>query len=111
MENKVELTSMTRVLTKVKKEGYKLDFFVTKDGKLSTMDGKQQFLPEQVRIVNFYRFEGETNPGDMEILYVLDTDTGAQGTISDAYGPYSDSQVEDFMKQVEDLGKDLDRHS
>ncbi|WP_162053181.1 hypothetical protein [Pontibacter pamirensis] len=108
MQNKVELTSLVSVLAQVKKEGYKLDFRVTEDGMLSTMDSKQQFRPDEVRIVNFYRFEGESNPDDMAILYVVDTTSGAKGTISDAYGLYSDEATETFMKQVQDLGKNLD---
>ena len=108
MEDKIELTSLVSVLTKVRNEGYKLDFKVTEDGFLSTMDDKQRFTTDQVQIVNFYRFEGESNPDDMSILYVLETTSGAKGTISDAYGPYSDETVETFMKQVKDYGKNLD---
>ena len=108
MQDKVELTPLITVLAQVKKEGFKLDFKVTEEGKLSTMDDKQQFTADQVQIVNFYRFEGESNPDDMAILYVLETSTGAKGTISDAYGPYSDETIENFMKQVTDLGKNLD---
>lgn len=108
MQNKVELSSLVSVLAQVQKEGYKLDFRITEDGKMITMDGKQQFTPEEVRIVNFYRFEGESNPDDMSILYVVDTTSGAKGTISDAYGLYSDETIESFMRQVQDLGKNLD---
>ncbi|PTX15037.1 hypothetical protein C8N40_109135 [Pontibacter mucosus] len=102
---------MVQVLTRLRKEGYTLDFRVAEEGVLRTIDGKQQFRPEQVQIVNFYRFEGESYPGDMAILYVLETDTGAKGTISDAYGTYADETVEAFMRQVRDLGKDLNKHS
>ncbi|PRY14965.1 hypothetical protein CLV24_103204 [Pontibacter ummariensis] len=109
MENKVELTSLVSALNQLRKEGYKTDFKVTEDGRLSTMDDKETFTPEQVRIVNFYRFEGETNPGDMSILYVLETTNGVKGTISDAYGPYADDNVENFLKKVQDLGKDVDK--
>lgn len=108
MENKVELTPMITVLAKLRKEGCNLDFKVTEDGMLSTMDGKEKFSTEQVRIIDFYRFEGESNPDDMSILYVIETDTGAKGTISDAYGIYSDETIENFMKQIKDLGKDID---
>ncbi|MBC5774771.1 hypothetical protein H8S95_11910 [Pontibacter sp. KCTC 32443] len=111
MEDKEELTTLIKVLAGVRKEGYKLDFTLGADGLLHTMDGKMKFTPDQLRIVNFYRFEGESNPDDMAILYVLETKNGLKGTISDAYGTYSDTAVEAFMKQVEDLGKDLDRHS
>jgi len=108
MEDKVELTAMVTILNQLQKEGYQQDFRVSDDGRLCSMDGKAEYTPEQVRIVNFYRFEGETNPGDEAILYVLETTSGVKGTISDAYGPYADEKVEALMKQVEDLGKQLD---
>ncbi|NDK57496.1 hypothetical protein [Pontibacter fetidus] len=111
MERKEELTSLVKILDRVRKEGYKTDFRIGKDNLLHTMDDEQKFDPEQVQIVNFYRFEGESNPDDMAILYVLETNTGLKGTISDAYGTYADAKVQAFMKQVEDLGKKLDRHS
>jgi len=109
MEDKEELTPLSAVLKDVRKEGYTCDFMVHEDARLQTMDGKQSFSPEQVRIVNFYRFEGESDPDDMAILYVLETNTGLKGTISDAYGTYSDDRVETFMKQVVDLGKNIDK--
>ncbi|MBF9253712.1 hypothetical protein I2I11_10445 [Pontibacter sp. 172403-2] len=109
MEDKVELTSMVTILNQLYKDGYKHNFKVSDDGRLCTLDGQEQFTPEQVRIVNFYRFEGETNPGDEAILYVLETNSGIKGTVSNAYGPYADEKVEAFMKQLEDLGKELDK--
>lgn len=108
MEDKEEMTPMVTVLAQLRNEGYTVDFKVTDNLKLSSMDDKQQFAPEEVQIVNFYRFEGESHPDDMAILYVVETSSGAKGTISDAYGPYSDETVENFMKQVKDLGKNLD---
>lgn len=111
MSDKVELTSLVSVHNKLRKEGYKEDFKVTADGLLSTMDDKKTFRPDEVRIVDFFRFEGQSNPDDMAILYALETSTGLKGTISDSYGPYADENIESFLKQVEDLGKDLDRES
>ena len=110
MQDKEELTTLVNVLAKVRKEGYKLDFTLGDDNLLHTMDSKLKFSPEQLKIVNFYRFEGQSNPDDMAILYVLETNTGEKGTITDAYGTYSDASIEAFMKLVPDMGKDLDRH-
>jgi hypothetical protein len=56
---------------------------------------------EDVNAVNFYRFEGITDPDDMSILYAIETCDGAKGTLMDAYGHYSDEDTGEFMKQVE----------
>jgi hypothetical protein len=109
MQDKVEERSLVNVLNRLRKEGCTIDFKVSKEGKLCTMEDKQTFSPDQLRIVDFYRFEGESNPDDMSILYVIETNNGLKGTISNSYGPYADSKVDDFLKQVEDLGKNLDK--
>ena len=47
MQNKEELTTLTKVLTNVRKEGYKTDFTVGEDGLMHTMDSKLKFGPDQ----------------------------------------------------------------
>ncbi|ARS37005.1 hypothetical protein [Pontibacter actiniarum] len=109
MQDKVEERSLVNVLNRLRKDGFKHDFKVSDDGKLRTMDEKEQYSPEEVRIVDHYRFEGESNPDDMSILYALETKSGLKGTISNSFGPYADEKVDTFLKQVEDLGKNLDK--
>ncbi|MDX5422181.1 MAG: hypothetical protein LPK07_01375 [Hymenobacteraceae bacterium] len=109
MQDKVEERSLVNVLNRLRKEGFKHDFKVSADGTACSVEDNKEFTPEQVRIVDFYRFEGESNPDDMSILYALETDTGLKGTISNSYGPYADENVDTFLKQVEDMGKNLDK--
>jgi hypothetical protein len=54
-----------------------------------------------VKAVNFYRFEGISNPDDMSILYAIETSDGRRGTLVDAYGFYSDDETGEFINQVE----------
>ena len=109
MQEKVRMTSLVTVLEEVKKQGYITNFMVSAPGVLTEMNGNQAFSPAQVQIVDFYRFEHDTNPDDMAILYAIETNDGAKGTISNSYGTYADSNVDAFLKQVEDLGKNLDK--
>ncbi|WP_242926245.1 hypothetical protein [Pontibacter vulgaris] len=109
MQDKVEERSLVNVLNRLKKDGYKTDFKVSGEGRLCNMEDKKEFSPEEVRIVDFYRFEGESDPSDMSILYAIETKSGMKGTISNSYGPYADQKVDSFLKQVEDLGKNLDK--
>ncbi|WP_276496926.1 hypothetical protein [Pontibacter litorisediminis] len=49
---------MASVVGQLRKEEYELGFKVDNGGLLCTMDGKQQFGPEEVQVVNFYSLEG-----------------------------------------------------
>lgn len=108
MQDKEEERSLINVEKKLSADGFTQDFQV-KGGRLCTIstESGKTYGPEQVTIVDFYRFEGESDPDDMSILYALETSDGMRGTISSAYGTYGDSDALNFLKQVEDLGKNL----
>jgi len=38
-------------------------------------------------------------------LYAIETDDGTKGTLTDAFGPYADENVNKFLKNVEDIKK------
>lgn len=101
------MKNLSACLNKMKEEGYREDFKVTAKG-LTLFDTEKQhkvYTPHQVRIVNFYRFEGESDPGDNMILYVMETDDGVKGTLADGYGAYADVNVSKFIVDVEEIQK------
>jgi hypothetical protein len=98
------MNTLTSCVNKVVKDGYTDSFKVTRQGLYSCAKSKY-YTPEEVKVINFYRFEGESDPGDMSIMYVIETTDGVKGTLIDAFGPYSDDNVTAFMKQVEDMEK------
>lgn len=103
-DGKTFMNTLTACVNKVVKDGYTDTFKVTDRGLYSPAK-ERYFAPEEVHVLNFYRFEGESDPADNAIMYVIETDSGLKGTIIDAYGPYSDVNVTSFMKLVEDLNK------
>lgn len=92
-------TPLIERLEELRKEGYKDDFTV-KNGKLVHTGTNDTYTAEEVKIVNYHRFEGISDPDDMAILYIIETSDGHKGTVLDAYGTYSDGDLEDFMKKV-----------
>ena len=102
------MTSLTTVEKKLNGQGYTKDFTV-KEGRLCTLDEQDPntYSPEETTIVDFFRFEGESNPDDMAILYAIETADGTKGTISSAYGTYANEDVDQFILRVESLGKNL----
>lgn len=94
------MTDLVHCLEKLVARGYKDDYKV-KDGKLHCLTSGLSFQQQDIKAVNFYRFEGVTNPDDMEILYAIQTNDGRKGTLVDAYGFYADTELGDFMKTVE----------
>src|SRR5215203_3115139 len=88
------------LMSKLEQHGYTGQFRVENDRLVNLTSGKK-YISADVKAVNFYRFEGISDPDDMSILYAIETTDGAKGTLTDAYGNYSDDDTGAFMKKVE----------
>jgi len=94
------MTDLEKCLNKLESEGYTDQYRVEK-GKLCDVTNNKKYKAKDVKAVNFYRFEGISNPDDMSILYAIETSDGRKGTLVDAYGMYSDDETGEFMNQIE----------
>jgi hypothetical protein len=94
------MNTMSECLNYFNAKGYAEQFKVV-DKKLEAISDKKRYGVDDVEVKNFYRFEGITNPDDMGVLYVIETVDGKKGTLVDAYGVYSDPEVDEFMKGIE----------
>ena len=83
------------------KNGYTTNFKLTDDGLLAVGTGKV-YKPQQLKIVEHFRFEGVSDPDYMDVLYVIETEDGIKGLVIDGFGAYSDAALSEFFKEVED---------
>ncbi len=91
-------------MDKAGRDGYTAQFNVA-DTLLQHADSGKSYQPEQVHVVDFYRFEGVSDPEDNAILYLIETNDGRKGTLADAFGTYADPCVGQFFQQVDDIHK------
>jgi hypothetical protein len=82
------------------------EFRWTKDG--FTVNKQQYYRPGDLQILKTFRFEGESDPSDMEILYIIKANDGTMGYSLDAYGVYSSHENEsgynNFIRQIPEAG-------
>jgi hypothetical protein len=101
---KEDLKTLVACTDKLNKLGFTTQF-QARDNGLISLESENIFFPDEVEIVDFYRFEGESDPEDSAILYAIQTQTGERGTLTDAYGLYNDTKVTEFIKQVDSIRK------
>ncbi|MGJ8592949.1 MAG: hypothetical protein ACSHXF_10395 [Aquaticitalea sp.] len=70
------------------------------DYRLEDVDSKKRYAPEDVTIFKEHRYEGMSDPSDMSLLYVLETNDGGKGTLLANYGPEADTSVHEFMNEI-----------
>ena len=93
------MRDLAQYTNKLMQEGYDKNFKASEEG-LCCIETSKVYSPKEILVVNFYRFEGISDPSDNSILYAIEATDGIKGTLVDAYGAYSDANVEKFMKQV-----------
>jgi hypothetical protein len=102
------MKSLSSVLNKMVLEGYEDDFKISDKG-LKSLKTEKVYTPDEIHITNFFRFEGQSDPNDNTIMYVIETNDGLKGTLVDAYGAYADKKLSEFMTQVEDMNKKINK--
>ncbi|RYY45934.1 MAG: hypothetical protein EOO06_15500, partial [Chitinophagaceae bacterium] len=94
MEQSHVMTTLTSVLERLKMKGYDTEFRWTVDG-FSAGKGTC-FQPSELEIIRVYRFEENTDPSDMCIVYLIRAiNSGLTGYSLDAYGVYSNHDDEE----------------
>lgn len=76
------------------------EHFQVAGNRLRALEGGKVFAANEVVIRGYDRFEGVSDPGDMAIIYAIESMTGTRGTLVDAFGVYSDPLVSAFLDKV-----------
>jgi hypothetical protein len=101
-----KMTTLNQAIDYAVKRGYSENFKMLSGGLTTETEGKF-YAPTDVKIEDFYRFEGDSDPNDSSILYLIETADGKKGLLVDAYGAYADARVSKFVTAVEDIQKKI----
>lgn len=93
------MNTVSEVIEYLRKKDYVNSFDVS-DSKIFCKETDERFLPCNLAIDEVYRFEGDSNPDDMSVIYAITADSGTRGIILDAYGTYSDTEISEFIKDI-----------
>jgi hypothetical protein len=99
-----QMKTLNACLDKMVEQGYTENFKAASGG-LQSLDSNKVYSPRDIKVVNFYRFEGISNPDDNSILYVIETSDGKKGTLIDAYGAYADPAVAKLIVDIDEIQK------
>jgi len=70
------------------------------EGNFTELESQRSFSAKEIKIVDEYRYEGQSNPDDNSILYILEVPNKSKGTLLMPYGPMADGELAWFMKDV-----------
>ena len=97
-----EMTSLSEILEKLRLKKMDNEFKCTDKG--FTAGKNKNYQPEELKIIRTYRFEGDSDPADSSIIYLIEANDGLIGYSMDAYGMYSTHDEEEgydnFIRQI-----------
>jgi hypothetical protein len=105
----LQMPTLLEITNKAIQDGYTENFKVVSEG-LTNDNAEKFYAPQEVSIANFHRFEGYSNPEDSAVVYFIETNDGLKGLLIDAYGAYADAKQSNFIREVEDIQKNIKKN-
>jgi len=92
--------TVTETVNGLKERGYKIDFNLAFD-KLICSENKICLNVNEFKIVEVYRFEGDSNPSDEDVVYAVESEDGKiKGVITSAFGLYADPVSDEMIQKL-----------
>ena len=105
LQNMPFMSPLTSRMDSSKEKGFTENFEIVSASTMVNHDTGKEYLPTDATIVNFYRFEGITDPGDNNILYQIETSDGKKGLLVAPYGSDCPAHVADFVAKIPHMEK------
>ncbi len=89
--------TLSQATNGLKQRGFTVDFNL-QENCLICNTGK--FDPDDFEIVEFHRFEGESNPDDLSIVYAIESNDGLKGVLVSGYGISAEGMSAEMAKKL-----------
>ena len=93
------LKSLTSCLNRIVREGYTEDFKMTEQG-LEALQHHKSYHPDQVQVLNYFRFEGNS---DNAVLLVIETSDGTKGTLVGSSDLHNNFGIDKLIKDTNSI--------
>ena len=97
-------------LNNLRKKGFTNEFQIKPEGLYALDSFHQLYTPDDVKILEHFRFEGDSNPEDMAVIYAIQTTDGVKGTLMDSFGTYGNTELAAFISKVKEIPEKANSH-
>jgi len=89
--------TVTEALDKLRAKGFTVDFNL-EENCISCHDGK--FEADDFEIVEVYRYEGDSDPGDESTVYGVESKSGVKGVLVSGYSAQSINVSDKLLRKL-----------
>lgn len=97
------MATLSQVMERLRERGIHREFRMNEGCEMKYEDSDKNYQPDELTILKTYRFEGDSNPDDSAVLYVLEDNSGNKGIMIDSYGAdsnYSGPEFDTFLRDI-----------
>lgn len=101
--NNRKMTTLSEVMTALQQRGISQELRMNEKKHMVLSNSDKTYQPEDLCILKSYRFEGDSNPDDNAVLYVIEDNSGNKAMLIDSYGAdsnYSGQEFDDFLRAI-----------
>lgn len=94
--------TLTEALNDLRQRGYGLDYNMT-GAQAYCAEVQETLGPDELTIMEMYRFEGDSNPDDNMVLYAIESRKAPanKGVLVAAYGPDVETETATFIQRLD----------
>jgi hypothetical protein len=89
--------TVSEAIAGLKKRGYNMDFNL---GENCIVCHGDKFDVKDFEIVEFHRFEGESDPSDEAVVYAIESTTGLKGSLVSGYGISAEGMSAEMARKL-----------
>jgi len=97
MNKKVHYGTVTEAIQAFKSQGFNMDFNLEEN---CLVCNGTRLNADDFNIVDMYRYEGNSDPGDEAAVYAIESVHGQKGILVTGYGLSTDSMSTDILQKL-----------
>lgn len=90
---------LIEAIQQLRSKGYTKNFDVMEE-KVIERSSKKEYLPRDLGITEYHRFEGMFDPSNSSVLFAIVTNDGKRGLLTTSYSSYIDSGLMNTLEQI-----------
>lgn len=91
--------TVSEAINKFRQQGFTIDFNLEEN--CFTCEGNtNKYNTEDFEIVDVYRYEGDSDPGDEAVVYAIQSNSGLKGILVAGYGASSDPGISNMLEKL-----------
>jgi hypothetical protein len=99
MNHQTHYETVSKAIEELRKQGYTTDFNLEENAIVCSA-GK--FGANDFEVVDVYRYEGDSDPGDEAAVYAIKSANGLKGVLVTGYGASSESTSPEMLRKLTD---------